>query len=99
KQMLADIQALPADQAAQVTDDIADQLTSSFAGAANVASQYSSPLSEEIINAASSAFTEGKSAAITVALVLTILGFALVRLRFPNKSIEDEYYAKVALEA
>ncbi|MDO9486682.1 MAG: MFS transporter [Actinomycetota bacterium] len=98
KQMTADITGLPADQATQVTDDIANQLTSSFAGAADVASQYPPSTAEEIINAASRAFTEGKSAAIIVALALTIIGFALVRLRFPAKEVEDAYYAKVAVE-
>lgn len=99
KQMTADIRGLPAEQAAQVTDEIADQLTSSFAGAAEVASHYSPPVSQEIINAASSAFTDGKSAAIMLALALTLVGFAIVRWRFPEKSVEEAYYAKVAQEA
>ena len=99
KQMAADIKGLPAGQAAQVTNDIADQLTASFGGAANVASHYASPVSDDIIAAASRAFTDGKSAAIAVALVLTLLGFALVRLRFPAKDAEDAYYAEVAQQA
>ena len=99
KQMTSDINSLPASQAAQVTNDIADQLTSSFAGAATVASHYPAPVSEQIIAAASQAFTDGKSAAILLALALTIVGLLIVRLRFPNKTVEEQYYAKVALEA
>jgi len=99
KQMTADISGLPAQQAANITDQIADQLTSSYAGAAELATQYSPSIGDEIVGAAAKAFTEGKSAAIVVALVLTLLGLALVRLRFPSKDVEDAYYAKVALEA
>ncbi|MDO8730954.1 MAG: MFS transporter [Actinomycetota bacterium] len=98
KQMTADIAGLPAEQASQVTNEIADQLTSSFAGAAQVASQYSPPVSQQIIDAAATAFTDGKSASILLALALTLLGLALVLLRFPSKSVEEAYYAKVAVE-
>jgi len=98
KQMTADISGLPAEQAAQVTDQIADELTSSFAGAAEIASHYAPPTSQEIINAASVAFTDGKSAAICVALALSLIGLLIVWLRFPSKQVEEAYYAKVAQE-
>lgn len=98
-QMTKDITSLPAGQAASVTDDIANALTSSYAGAAEIASGYSPPVTQEVIGAAAKAFTEGKSAAIAVALALSLLGLLLVRLRFPAKTAEEAYYAKVSTQA
>jgi DHA2 family multidrug resistance protein-like MFS transporter len=98
KQMNADITGLSPAEASQVTSAISQQLTSSFGGAEHVASQYPPEISAQIIHAASQAFTDGKSAAMAMALLLSIAGLALVALRFPGKAAEEAYYAKVAAE-
>ncbi|MDD2859143.1 MAG: MFS transporter [Candidatus Nanopelagicales bacterium] len=98
KQMNADITGLNPAQASQVTSAIADQLTSSFGGAEHVASQFPPAIGDQIIQAASQAFTDGKSAAMAMALLLSIAGLLLVAWRFPGKTAEEAYYAKVAGE-
>ena len=90
----ADLASLPADQASQVSDETADALTSSFDSAAGVAAQYPD-YATQITSAAADAFTDGKSAAIAVALVLTLLASVLVFAVFPRKKQEEEYYASV----
>jgi len=94
-QIRTDLSNLSPAEAAKVSDQTAAQLTSSFEGAASVASKYGEPTSTRIIDAASVAFTEGKSAAILIALVMTLLGLALVLFVYPGKSKEEAYYADV----
>jgi EmrB/QacA subfamily drug resistance transporter len=98
RQMTADLVSLPADQAAKVSAETSTALTSSFQGAAEVAKQYPS-YADQIVNAASTAFTEGKSLAIAVALFLTLVGLVLVLVVYPRKAPEEAYYAKVLAEA
>ena len=38
---------------------------------------------------------QGKSAAIAVALLMTLVGLALVLIVYPRKQAEEAYYAKV----
>jgi MFS transporter, DHA2 family, multidrug resistance protein len=90
----ADLAALPADQAAEVSDETADALTSSFQSAEQVAHQYPE-YATQIASAASDAFTSGKSAAIAVALVMTLVGIALVLFVYPGKRAEEAYYSTV----
>ena len=94
-QIRTDLSNLPADEAAKVSDQTAQQLTSSFEGAASVASQYGAPTSTKIIDAASIAFTDGKSAAIGIALVMTLVGLGLVLFLYPGTAKEEQYYDKV----
>jgi EmrB/QacA subfamily drug resistance transporter len=91
----ADVAGLPPDEAGQLTDQAADEMASSFTSAVEASQQYSSSLQEQVLTAASTAFTAGKSWAILVALVLTILGLVLVLALFPRKAAEEEYYAQV----
>jgi hypothetical protein len=91
----ADLASLPPQDAAKVSDDTADALTSSFQSAEQVATQYPDYASQ-ITSAAADAFTSGKSAAIAVALVMTLVGLALVLVVYPRKSVEEAYYAKVS---
>jgi hypothetical protein len=63
--------------------------------AADVAQQYPQ-YSTEILSAASQAFTDGKSVAIVVALAMTLIGLALVLVRFPGKAKEETYYEQIA---
>ncbi len=93
--ILTSINDLPADEASKVTNQVSDQLTSSFTSASEVAQQYPQ-YSTDIISAASQAFTDGKSVAIVVALALTLIGLALVLFRFPGKKKEEEFYEQVA---
>ena len=90
-----ELASLPADQASKVSDTVADQLTSSFESAASVAGQYSGSTAQEILAGASAAFTEGKSAAMAIALVFTLIGLALVFLRYPGHKEEEAYFEKV----
>lgn len=51
------------------------------------------------IIASSAAFTGGKSWAILIVLVLTILGLLLVWFLFPGKAAEEGYYESVLTKA
>jgi hypothetical protein len=90
----ADLSGLPADQAAKVSDETADALTSSFDSASGVAAQYPD-YATQITSAAADAFTDGKSAAIAIALLVTLLAMVLVLVVFPRKQQEERYYASV----
>ena len=94
--MSESIQGLPANQADQVTSDIANSLTASFGDAAHVAAQYPPNIGQQILTGASEAFTDGKTAAMGVALALSVIGLALVVVLFPKKQAENDYYEKVA---
>lgn len=87
--------ALPESEASKVTDTISQELSSSYFSAAQVAEKYSGATSEAILAGATEAFTNGKSLAIGVALVLTLIGLAVVVFVFPNKEKENAYYAKM----
>jgi hypothetical protein len=93
--MIGSINAAPPATADQVTNQISNELTSSFTSAAQVAQSYPD-YAKQIIAAASQAFTDGKSAAILVALVLTLVGLGLVLALFPGKAKEEAFYEKIA---
>lgn len=93
----ADLASLPSSQAAKVSDETADALTSSFQSAEQVAQQYPD-YATQITSAAADAFTSGKSAAMLVALAMSLIGLALVMFVYPRKEAEEAYYAKVAAE-
>jgi hypothetical protein len=48
------------------------------------------------MSGASEAFTDGKTAAMGVALILSLIGLALVVVLFPKKESENDYYEKIA---
>jgi DHA2 family multidrug resistance protein-like MFS transporter len=87
---------LPADQASGLTQSAADQITSSYEGAAQVAASYPQADASELIKAAAAAFTEGKSAAIAIGLVLTLIAIVVVVRLFPGRDAETAYYETVA---
>lgn len=95
----ADLADLPADEASKVSESTATALTGSFTSAEQAASGYSPSIQEQVVAAASAAFTDGKSWAILVVLVLTILGFFLVWFGFPRKAAEESYYESVLAKA
>lgn len=90
----ADLAGLPSEEAAKVSDQVATQLTSSFEGAAEVATDFPDYASQ-IITSAAEAFTAGKSWAIAVALALTLVGMLLVLFVYPRKAAEEAYYEDV----
>ena len=51
--------------------------------------------SQEIVAAAAKAFTEGKSGAIGLALLLTLVALAVVWIRYPHKDEEVAYFESV----
>jgi hypothetical protein len=77
-----------------VSSSVAHQLTGSFEGSAAVANSFPE-YSQQILSAASSAFTDGKDAAIAVALAMSVIGFVLVVTVFPGKQKEDDHYAQI----
>ena len=94
-----DLSALPASEASKVSQATAEQLTSSFEGAQSVASQYSGSTAQTILDSAAVAFTEGKSGAMGIALILTLLGLLLVLFVYPRREAEEAYYEKVQAES
>ncbi|MFZ4487596.1 MAG: MFS transporter, partial [Candidatus Nanopelagicales bacterium] len=91
--------ALPADQASKLSDNAADQITSSYAGAEQIAASYPQASASELMAAAAQAFTDGKSLAIGAALVLTVIGLLLVIIVFPRKARELAYYESIQQSA
>ena len=92
--MTADLAGLPPATAAQVSEQTAQALTSSYESAEQVAAanpQYA----QQITTAAAEAFTDGKTAAIGVALLMTLIGLVLVLLVYPRKQAEEAYYAAI----
>jgi hypothetical protein len=90
-----DLDALPSDEAAQVGTSTAEAMTQSFSSAAQAAQQYPTAVQDQIIAAAATAFTAGKSWAILIALLLTLAGLLLVWLLFPRRAEEEAYYEQV----
>lgn len=74
---------------------VSQEMTGSYTSAAEVAKDYPEPTSSDIVNAAAQAFTDGKSWAIAIALVMTVIGLGLVVALFPRKQKEEAYYAQV----
>jgi EmrB/QacA subfamily drug resistance transporter len=91
----AQLTALPESEATKVTDTVSQELASSYSSAAQVAEKYSGSTSEAILAGATEAFTDGKSLAIGVALVLTLIGLVVVAFVFPSKEKENAYYEKI----
>lgn len=96
--MKASLAQLPAAQAAQVSQTVSNQLIGSFEGSASVATSYPE-YAQQIVAAASSAFTEGKSAAMLIALGMSIIGFLLVVLVFPSRTDEEAHYRAVQTDS
>jgi carbohydrate-selective porin OprB len=89
------LSALPASDQSVVTGELTDKLTSSYSSAVDVSQGYSSKVAQEIVEGAAMAFTDGKSAAIAVALGLTLIGLTASLLFFPDKEKEEAYYKEV----
>lgn len=92
-------ESLSPTQAAQLSDDAAQQIVSSFEGAEAVAAQYPPSTADALMHSASVAFTEGKSAAYSLALVLVVIAFVLVAWKYPRRQAEHDFYAQVAAQS
>jgi MFS transporter, DHA2 family, multidrug resistance protein len=81
---------------AQISDDVENQLTKSFAGAEAVAEQYPQYASQ-ITAAAKQSFLDGDQWAYTAGIVAVALGAVLVFFMFPRK--DEEQRALAAYQA
>ncbi len=85
---------LPPDQAQAVGTRAAQEVGSSYAGAQRVAEGYSPADGQKLIEAANQAFTDGKTAAIMLALISSVLGALVVVFFYPSRKREAEIFAK-----
>ncbi len=88
--------ALSPQQSEALGTQAAQQMLSSFEGAEAVAQQYPASVQQEIVDAASTAFTDGKQWAIAIAMVLVLGAIALVVIAYPRRQAETDFFAKIA---
>lgn len=88
--------SLPPQEAANLSDQAAHQIVSSYQGAQQVASSYPQASAEKLIAAANQAFTEGKSVAYVLALVLTLFALGLVLWKYPRRDDERAFFKQMA---
>ncbi len=81
-----------APNSSQLTDSVQNQLTKSFASAADTAEQYPQ-YAAQITSAAKSSFLHGDRWAYTAGVIAVVLGAALVFLRFPKRDEERRLLA------
>jgi MFS transporter, DHA2 family, multidrug resistance protein len=85
--------AAVAGSGADVNNSVENQITMSYAGAANIAEQYPQ-YSTQIIAAAKSSFLDGDQWAYLAGIVAILLGAVLVFFAFPTKEKEEELLAE-----
>jgi hypothetical protein len=76
---------------------VSNQLTKSFASAADTASQYPQ-YSKQIIAAARTSFVDGADWAYTAGIIAILIGAALVFFMFPKRDSEEAMLAEFAAE-
>jgi protein-S-isoprenylcysteine O-methyltransferase Ste14 len=81
-----------APDSAQLTDSVQNQLTKSFASAADTAEQYPQ-YAAQITSAARSSFLHGDRWAYTAGVIAVVLGAVLVFFRFPARDEERRLLA------
>ncbi|MFI0431738.1 MAG: MFS transporter [Candidatus Nanopelagicales bacterium] len=94
----SDLKGLSPQQSAALGDSAAQQMVSSYEGAASVAERYQEPISGQIVDAAASAFSEGKEVAVSLALLFTLASVVLVLVKYPRKPAEFDFFAKIEQE-
>jgi DHA2 family multidrug resistance protein-like MFS transporter len=87
--------SLPPQEAANLSDQAAEQIVGSYQGAEAVAASYPQAGAAQLTAAADKAFTEGKSVAYVLALVLTLFAFGLVMWKYPRKGDERAFFRKM----
>jgi EmrB/QacA subfamily drug resistance transporter len=80
-------------QSDQVTSSVESQLTKSFSGAEEIATQYPQ-YSEQIIAAAKQSFVDGQDWAYVAGIVAVVLGGVLVWFAFPRRDDEQRMLAE-----
>jgi MFS family permease len=90
--------ALPAAQAQALGQRAAQEIASSYEGAEAVAATLPGADATQLIDAAQQAFTEGKAAAIGVAIVSVVIGIVLVWWRFPRADEERRIFAEIGAQ-
>ncbi len=90
-----DLKGLSPQQSAALGESAAQQMVSSFEGAAQVAAHYQPPISGQIVSAAAKAFSEGKELAVGIALLFTLAAVVLVLVKYPRKVPEFDFYAGI----
>ncbi|MFA7266513.1 MAG: MFS transporter [Candidatus Nanopelagicales bacterium] len=86
---------LPPQEAANLSQEAAEQMVGSYQGAEQVAQSYPQASAERVIAAANEAFTEGKSVAYILALVLTLIALVLVLWKYPRRAPERAFFAQM----
>ncbi|TWD82485.1 EmrB/QacA subfamily drug resistance transporter [Kribbella amoyensis] len=81
----------------QVSDTVENQLTKSFAGAAETAEQYPQ-YAQQIVDAAKSSFLDGADWAYTAGITAIVIGALLVFFLFPHRDREQELLAQYEAE-
>ncbi|HMN99345.1 MAG TPA: MFS transporter [Miltoncostaeaceae bacterium] len=84
-------------QSSEISDGVQNQLTRSFASAADTAQQYPQ-YSDSIIAGAKQAFLDGDQWAYTAGLIAVALGAVLVFFLFPRRDAELEMLERFAAE-
>lgn len=90
---------LPPQEAANLSQEAAEQMVGSYQGAEQVAQSYPQASAERVIAAANEAFTEGKSVAYILALVLTLFALILVLWKYPRRAQEREFFAQMQAQS
>ncbi len=82
---------------AQISSSVENQLTKSFAGAADTAQQYPQ-YADQITAAAKTSFLQGDDWAYSAGAIAIVLGAALVYFMFPKREDENRLLARYAAE-
>jgi len=87
---------LPAAQAQKLGQSAAAEVSSSFAGARHVAETLPGADADQLAAAARDAFTDGKTLAISFALLAALVGVALVLWKYPRHQAEQDELSAIA---
>jgi DHA2 family multidrug resistance protein-like MFS transporter len=87
--------SLSVEQAQNLSQQVATTMSKSFAGAVQVAQQYSA-YSAQTLNAAKTAFLQGQDAAYIIGIIAVIVAVLFVLFVYPNKTGEDATFAELA---
>jgi MFS transporter, DHA2 family, multidrug resistance protein len=87
---------LPANEANKLGKSAAAEISSSFADARHVAETLPGADADQLVAAARDAFTDGKTLAISFALLAALVGVALVLWKYPRHQAEKDELSEIA---
>jgi DHA2 family multidrug resistance protein-like MFS transporter len=87
---------LPAGEANKLGTSAAAEISSSFAGARHIADTLPGAHADQLVAAARDAFTQGKTLAISFALLAALVGVALVLWKYPRHEAEQVELSAIA---